>query len=114
MYCFCAWDKRQGHFQGARVTVCHTLLSPRATLAMCQPGFLLNGGVQTTEIQRRISRAGRVFPGLLAQGLGAVPAPDWPGSLLISGDVSPLSMFCWHGGSVAGLGRGAVQCCAVL
>lgn len=77
--------------------------------AVCQPGFPLNDSAQTAEIQR-ISPADRVFLGLFAQGLGAVAAPDWPGSLLVPGDVSPFAMPWWDSGSVAGLCCGVRQC----
>lgn len=82
-------------------------VTPYCLLMLCkvtyQPGFLLNGSVQTADIQRRILPAGRVFPRLFTQNVGAIPAPDWPGSLLISGDVFPFAVSWWQSDSVAGL-----------
>lgn len=89
----------RGHMAQSVATCCLSTLCK----VTYQPGFLLNGSVQTAEIQRRILPAGGVFPRLFTQDLGAIPAPDWPGSLLISGDMSAFAMSWWHGDSMVGL-----------
>lgn len=102
---FLSLEQEAGPFPG------NTWLSACYVLTVCQPGFPLNDNAQTAEIQRRILPADRVFLELLAQGSGAVAAPDWPESLLISGDVPPFAMPWWHGGSVAVLwGKGCALC----